>query len=131
MDHQASAMEVLTRNPTEENLWKCIVAFQGCRFYTSSGLPFTYRLKTGRSGEYTRELFIDRRENSKSLAWSSVKLAFERAAVMDTEISGPKAIGNIRGVSYIYPLLWRFGVIRVPEKIAEKLRGETENADGV
>ena len=62
---------------TEENLWKCVMAFQGYPFFTSSGLPFTYTLKTGRT--YTKEMFIDRRTNSKSLAWSSVRLAFKKA----------------------------------------------------
>ena len=45
------------------------------KFKTYSGLPFTYEIRKGRSGEYTKELWIDRREKSKSLAWSSVLLA--------------------------------------------------------
>lgn len=44
------------------------------RFRTYSGLPFTYEIRKGRNGQYTKELWIDRRENSKSLAWSSVRL---------------------------------------------------------
>lgn len=36
----------------------------------------------------------------------------------------PKAIGDIRGISYIYSLFWRFGVITVPEEAEKKLRGE-------
>ena len=36
----------------------------------------------------------------------------------------PKAIGDIRGISYIYPMLWRFGVIKVPEEVEQKLRGK-------
>ncbi len=46
----------------------------GVRFRTYSGLPFTYEIRKGRNGQYTKELWIDRRENSKSLAWSSVRL---------------------------------------------------------
>lgn len=57
---------------SEEALWETVVEFQGYRFRTYSGLVFSYQLKKGRSGAYTKELFIDRRENSKSLAWSSV-----------------------------------------------------------
>ncbi len=34
---------------TEENLWKCIIAFQNYPFHTASGLPFTYTLKIGRT----------------------------------------------------------------------------------
>ena len=109
---------------TEENLWKCIVAFQNYPFYTASGLPFTYTLKTGRNGKYTKELFIDRRENSKSLAWSSVKIAFEKAMEKeDAVFDRPKAIADVRGVSYSYSLLWRFGVINVPEDVEKKMRG--------
>lgn len=44
------------------------------RFRTYFGLPFTYEIRKGRNGQYTKELWIDRRENSKSLAWSSVRL---------------------------------------------------------
>ncbi|MEY8396244.1 hypothetical protein AALB64_15740 [Lachnospiraceae bacterium 45-P1] len=109
---------------TEAALWTCIIAFQHYPFHTASGLPFTYRLKAGRDGAYTKELFIDRRENSKSLAWSSVRLAFFKAVEkMDTVFDRPKAVGDIRGISYIYDLLWRFGVIQVPREIAERLGG--------
>ncbi|WP_155513393.1 hypothetical protein [Blautia obeum] len=41
-------------------------------------MPFSYKIKIGRNGELTKELWIDRRENSKSLTWSSVLLAFEK-----------------------------------------------------
>lgn len=99
--------------------------FQGYTFHTVSGLPFTYRLKVGRDGEFTKELFIDRRENSKSLSWSPVRIAFERAVEKQgTVLDRPKAIGDIRGISYIYSLLWRFRVITVPEEAEKKLRGE-------
>lgn len=119
----------LTAVSAEETLWKCIVMFQGYTFHTVSGLTFTYSLKVGRDGEFTKELFIDRRENSKSLSWSSIRIAFERvmektAENPDTVFSRPKAIGDIRGISYIYSLLWRFGVITVPEEAEKKLRGE-------
>ena len=119
------AVNDLRENCTEDNLWRCIIAFQEYPFYTISGLPFTYTLKTGRRGGLTKELFIDRRENSKSLAWSSVKIAFERAIESkDTVFSRPKEIADVRGVSYSYSLLWRFGVIKVPKKVENKLRGE-------
>ena len=113
---------------TEENLWRCIVVFQGHPFFTASGLPFTYTLKIGRNGTYTKELFIDRRENSKSLAWSSVKIAFEKAMEKPcTVFKRPKAIADVRGVSYSYSLLWRFGVINVPEEVEKKLRGNSKS----
>ena len=37
------AVVALKKNPCEENLWKCVVAFRGYKFKTLSGLPFTYR----------------------------------------------------------------------------------------
>ena len=91
------------------------------QFKTATGLPFRYKLKVGKNGEYNRELLIDRREKSKSLAWSSVVLAFENSKRISEEVKKPKALGDIRGVSYIYPILWRFGLIRVPEAIEKKM----------
>lgn len=35
-------------------------------------------------------------------------------------IERPKALGDIRGVSYIFPLFYRFGIINVPLTIADK-----------
>ena len=65
----------LRTEPTEEHLWEVVLLYTGVRFKTYSGLPFTYEIRKGRNGQYTKELWIDRRENSKSLAWSSVLLA--------------------------------------------------------
>lgn len=123
--NRKQAVAEMKENCTEENLWKCIVAFQGYPFFTASGLPFTYTLKTGRNGTYTKELWVDRRENSKSLSWSSVKIVFEKAMEkQDTVFVRPKAIADVRGVSYSYSLLWRFGVISVPETVEKKLKGK-------
>lgn len=123
-EKQRKAIEKLKLEKSEEALWETVVAFCGESFLTSSGLPFCYTLKVGRNGEFTKELWIDRRENSKSLSWSSVVLAFKNALEKSGEIiPGPKSLGNIRGVSYIYPLLWRFGVISVPVSIELKMRG--------
>ena len=94
---------------------------QNSLFKTATGLPFRYKLKVGKNGEYNRELLIDRREKSKSLAWSSVVLAFENSKRVSEEVKKPKALGDIRGVSYIYPILWRFGLIRVLEAIEKKM----------
>ena len=38
------AVVALKKDPCEVNLWKCVVAFQGYKFKTMSGLPFTYTL---------------------------------------------------------------------------------------
>ena len=114
-------VRLLHEIPSEENLWQTVIAFQEYPFKTATGLPFRYKLKVGRNGEYNRELLIDRREKSKSLAWSSVVLAFENSKRVSEEVKKPKALGDIRGVSYIYPILWRFGLIRVPEAIEKKM----------
>ena len=44
-----------------------MVAFWGYKFKTLSGLPFTYKLKKGRGDEFTKELWIDRREGARAL----------------------------------------------------------------
>ena len=114
-------VQLLQEMPSEENLWQAIIAFQDYPFKTATGLPFRYKLKVGKNGEYNKELLIDRREKSKSLAWSSVVLAFENSKRISEEVKKPKALGDIRGVSYVYPILWRFDLIRVPEAIEKKM----------
>ena len=115
------AVIALRKDPCEENLWKCVVAFRGYKFKTMSGLPFTYTLKKGREDEFTKELWIDRREDSKSLAWSSVTLAYHNIGKIGEVVDRLKALGDIRGVSYIYGLFYRFGLIDVPDKAKEKM----------
>ena len=74
---------------------------------------------TSRNVEYTKELWIDRREKSKSLAWSSVLLALKN--IKGEVVDRPKALGDIRGVTYIFAMFYRFGLIDVPEKAKEKM----------
>mgnify|MGYP002684710873 FL=1 len=69
------AMKRWRTDPTEENFWGVVLAYAGVKFKTYSRLPFSYEVRKGRNGEYNKELWIDRREKSKSLAWSSVLLA--------------------------------------------------------
>ena len=113
------AMKRWRANPTEENFWGVVLAYAGVKFKTYSGLPFSYEIKKGRSGEYTKELWIDRRENSKSLAWSSVLLALRN--IKGEVVDRPKALGDIRGVTYIYGMFYRFGLIDVPDEVKEKM----------
>ena len=75
--------------------------------------------QNGRNGEYTQELWIDRREKSKSLAWSSIILA--PGNIKGEVVDRPKALGDIRGVTYIYGMFYRFGLIDVPDKVKEKM----------
>jgi len=118
--HYRAVVE-LKKNPCEENLWKCVVAFRGYKFKTMSGLLFTYKLKKGRGDEFTKELWIDRREDSKSLAWSSVLLAYHNIGKIGEVVVRPKVLGDIRGVSYIYGMFYRFGLIDVPGKVREQM----------
>jgi len=116
------AVKKLRNEPTKENLWAAILIYAGVRFKTYSGLPFTYEVRKGRSGEYTKELWIDRRKNSKSLAWSSVLLALGNVKKVGAVVERPKALGDIRGVIYIYGMFYRFGLIDVPETVKEKMK---------
>lgn len=121
-----NVVEKLKQDPSEENLWYAVAAFQDCAFKTATGLPFRYHLRKGKNGSWTRELWVDRRENSKSITWSSIRLAFQNSLGIEGVVERPKALGDIRGISYIYPIFWRFGLIKVPEK-AEKQMKVTED----
>ena len=146
MRKREKILEELRAEHSEEALWAAVIEFQGYKFRTYSGLVFSYSLKKGRGrgntesgvaneqdeackqaeaykqgGVYTKELFIDRRENSKSLAWSSVLLAFHNIPSIGSVVDRPKALGDIRGVTYIYAMFYRFGLINVPEKAKEKM----------
>ena len=113
------AMKRWRADQTEDNFWGVVLAYAGVKFKTYSGLPFSYEIKKGRNGEYTKELWIDRREKSKSLAWSSVLLALGN--IKEEVVDRPKALGDIRGVTYIYGMFYRFGLIDVPDEVREKM----------
>ena len=140
MRNREKILEELRAEQSEDALWAAVIAFQGYKFRTYSGLVFSYSLKKGRcrgnaesgvankqdkackqGGVYKKELFIDRRENSKSLAWSSVLLAFHNIPSIGSVVDRPKALGDIRGVTYIYAIFYRFGLIDAPEKAKEKM----------
>ena len=114
------AMKRWRADPTEENFWGVILTYAGVKFKTYSGLPFSYEIKKGRNGEYTKELWIDRREKSKSLAWSSIVLALKN--IKGEVVDRPKALGDIRGVTYIYGMFYRFGLIDASDEAKEKMK---------
>lgn len=37
-------------------------------------------------------------------------------------VERPKALGDIRGVTYIYGMFYRFGLINVPDEAKEKMK---------
>ena len=130
-DIQEMSVRQLHKAPGEDTLWACVEAFQNERFRTVSGLPYSYHLKIGRRGVYTKELFVDRREKSKSITWKTVMQAFEAVRQEKKErplIARPKALGDVRGISYIYPIFYRIGLIDVPEKFGQNM--EEEEPDG-
>jgi hypothetical protein len=111
----------------DEALWRTVVAYQNYELYTKSGLMFSYIIKCKRNGEYSGELIVSRKEESKTLTKSSIMLAFHKVLSdmednTPPEYKGPKAIGQIFGISYIYSLFWKLGLIRVPKKVEEKIK---------
>ena len=114
------AMKRWRNDSTEENFWDVVVSYAGVKFKTYSGLSFSYEVRKGRNGEYTKELWIDRRVKSKSLAWSSIILALGN--IKGEMVDRPKALGDIRGVTYIYGMFYRFGLIDVPDEVKEKMK---------
>lgn len=112
-------------------LWGCVQAWEGETFRTASGLPFSYRMKCGKHGAPTAELVITRKGESKTLTKSSVMYAlgvvledmqYTPDGVILPRYKGPKAIGQIFGISYVYSLFWSWGLIAVPPKVEEKMK---------
>ena len=116
------AVRKLRSEPTEERLWEVLLLYSGVCFKTYSGLTFTYEIRKGRNGQYTKELWIDRREKSKSLAWSSALLALRNIKNVGEVVDRPKALGDIRGVTYIYGMFYRFGLIDIPGEVKGKMK---------
>ena len=93
------AMKRWRADPTEENFWSVVVAYVGVKFKTYSGLPFTYEIKKGRNGEYTKELWIDRREKRKSLdRQGTVCCAWEKTAFEEGLKVGMRLMVEVLGV---------------------------------
>ena len=58
---------------------------------------------------------------AEELTMSTVWEAYENRSGADI-VDRPKALGDLRGVSYIYPIFYRFGLIEVPEKVRVKMQ---------
>ena len=126
--HQA-IVEQRNMEELEGLLWAGVLAYQNQTFYTLSGLEFSYTVKHKKNGDYSGELLISRKETSKTLTRSSVMLAFHKvlaemkfkeingaAYLLPPEYRGPKSIGQIFGISYIFSMFQEFGLIRTNEK---------------
>ena len=125
-EKREQALWRLHEERTEEALWDCVVAFQEFEFHTYSGLPYSYHMKYGRSGTYTKELWIDRREKSKSLVWSSVRAAYHKVLELQTSCRSPEGSGGYPR-NYVY--LRDFLRVRAAGNAGEGKR-ETRHADG-
>ena len=117
----------------ETILWDAVVAYQNQPLRTLSGLEFSYTVKHKKNGEYSGELLVSRKETSKTLTRSSVMLAFHKVleqievtekdgTVLFTQPSykGPKAIGPIFGISYIFSLFLALGLIKTADRNIRK-----------
>ena len=83
-------------------------------------------MKYGRSGTYTKELWINRREKKQKSCLSSVRSAYQKVLELQQEserpvVERPKALGDIRGITYIYGIFYEFALLEMPEKAKEKL----------
>ncbi len=118
----------------ETILWDAVVAYQNQPLRTLSGLEFSYTVKHKKNGEYSGELLVSRKETSKTLTRSSVMLAFHKVleqievtekdgTVLFAPLSykGPKAIGQIFGISYIFSLFLALGLIKTQKEISGKI----------
>ena len=94
-------LPTLTEREQEEALWNILTDLQGCVFLTAKGLKFTYKMKGG-------EMFVSRK--SKSITQATVFMAFRKAQELGGVVAGPKKLGTF-GVSYLYPVFVRIGVI--------------------
>ena len=54
--------------------------------------------------------------------WSSVLLAMNNIKEVGAVVDRPKALGDIRGVTYIYGMFYRFGLIDMPDKVNGKMK---------
>ena len=138
--HQA-IVEQRNMEELEGLLWAGVLAYQESKhFYTLSGLEFSYTVKHKKNGDYSGELLISRKETSKTLTRSSVMLAFHKvlaemkfkeingaAYLLPPEYRGPKSIGQIFGISYIFSMFQEFGLIRTNEK--KKIEGKQKRSD--
>ena len=118
-------IEGKTQEELDVLLWDAVVAYQNQPLRTLSGLEFSYTVKHKKNGEYSGELLVSRKETSKTLTRSSVMLAFhkvlEQIEVTEKDgtvlfappsYKGPKAVGQIFGISYIFSLFLEIGLIK-------------------
>lgn len=108
----------------DQKLWEILLLHEYFAFSTLKGLKYKYTIKGG-------ELFVTRKENSKSLTRSSINLAFHNAIRIQYQegyVKGPKKLGTF-GASYLYPIFIKFGIIT--DKKQKKPDDNNATADGI
>lgn len=104
-------LKKLHEDGAEETLWDAIVLFEGYPFHTVKNLEFQYTVSGG-------EIFIDRKQKSKSITKSTVLMAYANARRLMAEtgfVKGPKKLETF-GASYLYPMFIHFGIIQTKER---------------
>ncbi len=91
------ACERLAEKSSLDNLWKCIVVFQGYPFYTEKGVKFHY--------DVCRE---EMRINEYQITKSDIEIAYQSA--LENGLDGYKKQGMPESL-YMYPVFARFGVV--------------------
>lgn len=74
----------------------------------------------GADGKYTKELWDQPTGEQQKPDLESVWRAFEKTEGKPV-VARPKDLGDIRGISYIYGIFYRFGLIEVPEQVRVKM----------
>ena len=88
-----------------DQVWDWIVASEGEVFKTYKVLDFSYHIKGN-------EIFVDRKEKSKSIIRSSVEIAVAEALKLkEAGITdyGPKKL-KVFGASYLWAILKKYGL---------------------
>ena len=105
----------------DQMLWEVLLMHENFAFTTARGLKFKYTIKGG-------ELFVNRKENSKSLTKSSIFMAFHNAIRLqyqDGFVKGPKKLGTF-GASYLYAIFIKFGIITDKQVAADDVSADNE-----
>ena len=105
----------------DQMLWNVLLMHENFAFVTARGLKFKFKIKGG-------ELFVNRKENSKSLTKSSIFMAFHNAIRLqyqDGFVKGPKKLGTF-GASYLYAIFIKFGIITDKQVAADDVSADNE-----
>ena len=110
-DKKQAAAKLLEKNLNINTLWETLGILQNEPFYTAKGLEFRYEIRGN-------EMFVDRKQKSKSITRSSAEIAFGKiqeqireGATLPVLVTGPKKLG-VFGASYLYPVFLELNIIR-------------------